>query len=333
LHAPSSPTAGEKSGFLGSLPVTSLSDLERTGAVPLASSEPLEGDFPTDGGLALEERTPPSVPVRDGTPRWDEPEATNAVAVGVDGFQEVDLAAGAAPPDPDFDPIEPEPTPPVAQRPSPPAGPPPVLGQQGDPSAPGPIAAPAPESAPPAPATPEAPVPPPPRSTRIRVLAVNVLSLAALLVVTAGILFWWRGEGIGAGLRWPGSPQRGDVEVGQVSSGVYEASRGHPLVFVRGVLKARAPVAGPLAVRVEFLRAGASLGVATGVAGAVPTPEELAAVATSEDLARLQGELRARPAAALTPGTDLPFLVVLARPDGDAGDVRFRIELVPSPGR
>jgi hypothetical protein len=152
--------------------------------------------------------------------------------------------------------------------------------------------------------------------------------------VTVGILVWWRGEGIGGLLRWPGSARREDVEVGQVSSGEYEGVRGHPVLFVRGVVRAtRAPVEGPVAVRVELVRAGAALGAATGAAGAVPGAEQLASIASAADLDRLRAELLARAPARLEPGHELPFLVVLLRPDGDVGAIQFRVEPVPTPGR
>jgi hypothetical protein len=298
--------------------VTNLSDLERTGAVPIAAPDPLEPGSVRDGGLSLEERTPAAMPLRDGAPRWDDPDATSAVAVGPDGFQEVDLAAGAALPDPNFDPLDPDPTPAApAQRPTSRGATPPVVALGTETSSP---------SAPPAPA--------PPRAPRFRALAMNALSLAALLVVTVGILVWWRGEGLGSILRWPGSAPRGDVEVGQVSSGEYEGARGHPVLFVRGVVRAtRAPVEGPVAVRVELVRAGAALGAATGAAGALPSPEQLAGVTSAADLDRMRAELLASAPARLEPGVDLPFLVILPRPDGDVGAIQFRVEPVLAPGR
>jgi hypothetical protein len=162
---------------------------------------------------------------------------------------------------------------------------------------------------------------------------MNVLSLAALLVVTAGILLWWRGEGVGGLLRWPGSSPREDVEVGQVASGVYEPSRGHSVLFVRGVVRAtRSSVEGPVTVRVEILRAGTSLGTATGVAGAVPSAEQIAAITSDADLERLRDQLRTSAPRRLDPGKDLPFLVVLPTPGGDLGAIRFRVEPVPAPG-
>jgi len=332
LHAPAAVEA-EDPGFLGSLSVTDLSALERTGAVPIAPLGTLEPGFYTSGSLSLEERTPAGMPVREGAPRWDEPEATNAVETGPDGFQEVDLAAGSVRPDPDFDSLDSEPTPAAPlQRVESRDVPPPAVAQVAEP--PAPDGEPASTGAAQAPATSPASAQPKPRAPRLRVLAMNVLSLAALLVVTAGILVWWRGEGIGSLLRWPGAAPRGDVEVGQVSSGEYEGSRGHPVVFVRGVVRAtRAPVEGPVAVRVELVRAGVTLGAATGLAGAMPSPEQLGAVASAEDLDRLRAELLAHAPVRLEPGTDLPFLIVLPRPDGDVGAIKFRVEPVPAPGR
>ena len=300
--------------FLGSPSVTNLSDLERTGSVPIAAVAPVGPDSFRDGGLSLEEGTPAATPVRDGAPRWDEPDATSAVAVGPDGFQEVDLAAGAAPPDPDFDPLEPEPTPAApAPRPAPREATPPVVAL-------GPAATVAAHAQ--------------QRAPRFRALAMNVLSLAALLIVTVGILAWWRGEGIGSVVRWPGSAQHDDVEVVQVSSGEYEGVRGHPVLFVRGVVRATgAPVDGPVAVRVELVRAGATLGAATGAAGALPSPDQLAGIASEADLDRMRAELLASAPARLEPGKDLPFLVILPRPAGDVGAIHFRVEPVLAPGR
>ena len=69
------------------------------------------------------------------------------------------------------------------------------------------------------------------------------------------------------------------------------------------------------------------------MAGAVPGPEELANVSTPEDLERLRARIGSRAPARLEPGQDLPFLVVLPRPDGDVGAIRFRVDTVSAPGR
>jgi hypothetical protein len=105
------------------------------------------------------------------------------------------------------------------------------------------------------------------------------------------------------------------------------------VLFVRGVVRAtRSPVEGPVVVRVELVRAGTPIGAATGAAGTMPSEEQLAAIASDADLDRLRNELRTSAPRRLEPGQDLPFLVVLSRPDGDLGAIRFRVEPVPAPG-
>lgn len=319
-------------GFLGSLPVTDLSALERTGAVPLAPPLPPEADAGLDAGLddglSLEDRTPTATPVREGPARWDEPSASQAIAVGPDGFQEVDLAGGAMVPDPGFDPLSDEAT---REAPLPPAGP--EAAER--PSAP-PVPSPVPDAARERPAaevtggrTASARVQP----ERVRAVAMNVLSLAALLVVTLGIVLWWRGEGVGALLRWPRSGHA-DLDVGRLSSGVYEGSHGQPVVFVRGVVRAtHEPVEGPVSVRVVLERSGKVLGEVTATAGAVARAEDLAAARSPEDLGLLRERLDAGAPRRLEPGPGLPFLAVLPVPDGDLGAIRFRVEPVAARGR
>ncbi len=323
----------------GSLPVTDLSALERTGDNPLAPTPVPESpaspgraapadDAFSEAGLALEERTPAATPLRDASARWADPDPSQAIAVGPDGFQEVDLARGTALPDPAFDPHGGEATREVA-IPAPP--PPPVAGPVDG-------AAAAVSAEPPRPTgsvTLGTAVPSEPTAfarltpARIRSLAMNVVSLAALLAVTLGIVVWWRGEGLGALLHWPGSGQRA-VEVGPLSSGVYEGIRGQPVVFVRGVVRAtRDAVPGPVEVRVVLERGGRALGTTTAAAGAIPGADELASVASPDELAALRRRVDARAPARLDPGGDLPFLAVLPLPEGDVGTLRFRVEPLP----
>jgi hypothetical protein len=305
------------------LPVTDLSDLERTGAVPLAPLLPPVADRGSQADLALEDRAPAPA-VREAVARWDDPEVSHSVAMGPDGFQEVDLR-GAAPADPDFDPHADEPTRETAPPPAPP--PPPVVAD---------VAATATSAPPPAAPGHSSPLVPgePTGSRRIeparaRALAMNVLSLAALLVVTLGIVAWWRGEGL-AGLLPGGTASRQAVDVSGVASGVYEGAHGHPVLFVRGTLRTvRDPLAGPIPVRVVLERGGSTLGVAIALAGAVPTVYELAAVTSDDDLQRLRDGIASRAARRIEPGIEVPFLAVLPVPTGDVGGVRFRVEPLP----
>ena len=313
---------------MGPLAVTDLSALERTGAVPLAPPLPPDPDLGFDDALSLEDCTPTATPVREGPARWDEPSASQAIEVGADGFQEVDLAAGEMGPDPGFDPLAGEPTREAALTGAPPKAP------ERTPAPPAPSSAPdATKGRPVAEVAAGRPVGTRLRPERIRAVAMNVLSLAALLVVTLGIVLWWRGEGMGALLRWPRSGPA-DVDVGGLSSGVYEGSHGQSVVFVRGVVRAtHEPVAGPVSVRVVLERGGKRLGDVTATAGAVPRAEELAAARSPEDLEVLRQRLDAAAPTRLEPGAGLPFLAVLPVPEGDLGAVRFRVEAVPARGR
>jgi predicted Zn finger-like uncharacterized protein len=317
--------------LFGSLPVTDLADLERAAGAP-GQPDPVPGfDEAVADGPSLEDRTPSATPVREvAAARWGDPEASQAIEVGPDGFQEVDLARGEARPDPAFDstagettdwqPIAPRASPIEASREAPQPARPEAEG------APGP-----PASAPPPESTSAARIPPARIApARARALAMNVLSLAALLVVTLGIVMWWRGEGVGAVLRWPRAGH-GGVGVGSVTSGVYEGAHGQPLVFVRGVVRAsQEPVEGPVVVRVFLERGGALLGTAMATAGTIAGAEDLAEVRSPEDMRALQARLDSRAPLRLEPGGALPFLALLPLPEGDVGTLRFRVEPVPA---
>ena len=172
-----------------------------------------------------------------------------------------------------------------------------------------------------------------PRARLGRALAMNVLSLAALLVVTLGIVVAWRGGGL-AGLL----PSRGAGPAGLQAipraSGVYEGASGFRMAFVRGEVRAgRGPVEGRVAVRVVFERGNARLGVAESLAGFDPGPTELAAVASAADLDALRRSAAGRAPSRLDAGATAPFLAAVALPAGGEDDLRFRIESVTEAGR
>ena len=309
--------------FFGSLPVTDLSDLGGPAAAPAARVLPLDLDPSGGDGPSLEERTPSATPIREAAARWSDPDSSQAIEVGPDGFQEVDLSRGEARPDPEFDAMADERT---GDAPIPPLTPPVHAAPEVEPDSP--------SAAPPVETTSATGIVPariPP--ARARALAMNVLSLAALLLVTLGIVVWWRGEGIGAILRWPRAGHA-DLDVGAVTSGVYEGTHGQPLLFVRGVVRAtHEPVEGPVMVRVFLERGGAVLGAATAMAGSVPGAEDLAELRSPDDLKALQQRLDSRAPFRIEPGGDLPFLAVMPLPQGDVGAIRFRLEPVPARGR
>lgn len=155
------------------------------------------------------------------------------------------------------------------------------------------------------------------RRSALRSIAVNALSLAALLVVALAFRVLWRGEGTAAA--WSpsallravrlGERSAASLETAGVTSGRYPRAAGPPLLLVRGEVISRAPA--PLArvrVDVEVMRGGRVLAHGSGLAGAVPTPEELHAVKGAAGLDELAGAISAR-ARAAPPGVPVPFLV------------------------
>jgi predicted Zn finger-like uncharacterized protein len=168
-------------------------------------------------------------------------------------------------------------------------------------------------------------------SGRLHGVLVNAVSLALLLVLTAAILLWWRGGSVLGllGLR-PGAAAGLSVE--RTTNGYYDTDSGRPLVFVRGQVTPRGTAPeGPVRVRAEMIRAGRVLASAEGTAGGVPTPEELAAVGSPGDEARLRAQLAARAPARPAIGQALPFVVMFVDAPADLGGVTFRVEAESAP--
>lgn len=195
-------------------------------------------------------------------------------------------------------------------------------------SAPGPAAVAAPTRPTPRPAA-GAPALQAPRPSRLRSVAVNALSLVALLAVAGGFLAVWRGEGA-AGLRPSallaaiGRGDAGPFRATDVTNGFYDRERGPPLLFVRGRVVSSAPAAVPgVKVEVEIVRGATVVARGEAWAGAIPTPEELWAPgpATPADPSPH----------ALSPGQALPFLVAIPDPPPDVDGARVRIALAPRP--
>jgi hypothetical protein len=119
----------------------------------------------------------------------------------------------------------------------------------------------------------------------------------------------------------------------EVSSGLYETAAGTPVLFVRGEVRSRsaAPL-GRVAVRAEVLRGSEVLARAEGLAGAVPTPEEVAQIGSPEDAARLRARVASRAPERLEAGGSLPFLVTFDSVPEGLGDAVFRVVAEPQPG-
>ncbi len=159
----------------------------------------------------------------------------------------------------------------------------------------------------------------PKRQGRLRAAAVNVVSLAVLLLLALALLVFWRGGVPLSEAFHPSAlvaalthhPHGGPFAAEQVVSGLYERRRGTPLLFVRGevVSRAEGPV-GAVRVSVSVVKDGRVVAGAEGLAGAVPTAEELY-LADDAAVTRLEAVARARAPAQVRPGDRVPFLVVV----------------------
>jgi predicted Zn finger-like uncharacterized protein len=156
---------------------------------------------------------------------------------------------------------------------------------------------------------------------RLQGFLASAVSLAALLAVAAGLLSWWLRD-----VAAPDAIGRGPVVATGVRGGLYETAAGRPVLFVRGEVRSRSD--GPLgrvAVRAEVLLGGEVGARAEGLAGALPTPEEVAQIGGPEDAARLRSRVASRAPERLEAGASLPFLVIFdAVPEG-LRDAVFRV--------
>jgi len=328
-------------GFLASLAVTNLADLEKTGAQAFVTSLPPLPDESDESslGLSLEERTPVGIPVdhdlaaaQEGMP--GPAESFDEAFPAPDSFPEVEhgvppqaVPGGAAAESPSFDD-----EPPFEVRGPPPLPPPAAPTLAAPPVAPGGE----PEAAPPAPRGEESG--PVEADTfggrRLHGVLMNALSLALLLFFTAGILIWWRGESVLSVVRRAAHAPASPLLAIAKTNGFYETSSGRPLVFVRGEVRSQsASPMGPVRVRAEMVQAGRVVARAEGLAGAVPTPEELAGLVSREEADRLGAALARRAPAGLAPGQELPFLLTFLEYPPDMGEVTFRVTADPAPAQ
>ncbi|MBK9516807.1 MAG: zinc-ribbon domain-containing protein [Anaeromyxobacter sp.] len=177
---------------------------------------------------------------------------------------------------------------------------------------------------------------PPRRPGRLRAAAVSALSLAVLLLVALALLVVWRG---GVPLSEAFHPsavlaalthrdRAGPFAAERVTSGLYERHRGAPLLFVRGEVLSRAagPV-GAVRVLVSVVKDGQVVGGAEGLAGAVPTAEELHQAADEAAVAGLAALARARAPSLVRPGDRVPFLLVMDGPAAAAAGASLRLEV------
>ncbi len=180
------------------------------------------------------------------------------------------------------------------------------------------------------------------RTSRVRAAAVNAVALVALLAVTLALWVIWRSDGpFDPGSLRPAAlfaalgrgASTGPYAAVDVRSGLYDRERGAPLVFVRGrvLSHAAAPVA-KVRVSVQLVRGEEVIASAEGVAGAVPTPEELYGAVDPAALAAVVAAAVVRAPSVVRPGDSVPFLVPLGDAPAEVEGTSIRVEVGPARG-
>lgn len=164
----------------------------------------------------------------------------------------------------------------------------------------------------------------------------NVLSGTALLALVAVLVAVVLNEGkVDAVLSWSKlkslftTPR--ELVAFDISNGLYDTRAGRPVFYVRGEVKNRGSSAGRVKVKAEILDGEDLVRAAEGWVGATPSPEELYAVATADDLTKLAARL-APSAVRLQPGAEGSFLVTFYEYPPDLKDFRVRVTVAPDDG-
>ncbi len=164
----------------------------------------------------------------------------------------------------------------------------------------------------------------------------NVLSGVVLLGLLAVLITVVLNEGkVDAALSW--SKLKGlfskprELVAFDISNGLYDTRVGRPVFYVRGEVKNRGARAGRVKVKAEILDGEDLVRSAEGWVGATPSPEDLYAVATADDLAKLSIRLVPN-AAKLEPGSEGPFLVAFYEYPPDLKDFRVRVTVSTDEG-
>ena len=117
-----------------------------------------------------------------------------------------------------------------------------------------------------------------------------------------------------------------------VSNGLYDTKVGRPVFYVRGEVKNRGAKAGRVRVKAEILDGEDLVRASEALAGATPTPEDLYAVTSPEDVDKLRTRLNPT-AAQVPPGEQASFLVVFYEYPPDLKDFRVRVTALPDDGK
>ena len=176
------------------------------------------------------------------------------------------------------------------------------------------------------------------RARRVSAAVVNVGIAALLLLVLAAVGNVYVNEGrLDWGAlsprRWASLfvPPRGIVTL-DVSNGLYETRGGRPLAYVRGRVENRGDRPGQVRVRAELWDGSQLLGSAEGLAGILPTPEEMVEAGTRRDVEALRARLQ-QGAPLLAPGLGTDFVVLFDEPPAELTGLRLKVSAAAVDGR
>jgi hypothetical protein len=121
-----------------------------------------------------------------------------------------------------------------------------------------------------------------------------------------------------------------DFVATQVTNGLYDTRGGGSVFYVRGEVENRAKKPMRIKVQAALYDGDQRVKSAEGLAGKVPSPEELHAVSNAEAAAQLRAQLDAG-AVVVAPGAKAPFLVVFQEYSQEIGSFRLKVSMEPAP--
>jgi hypothetical protein len=162
-------------------------------------------------------------------------------------------------------------------------------------------------------------------------LVTNLVLVAVLALLVTSVANLTLGDGqAGEGRLSPKSllalaraPQGGLITQ-DVTNGIYETQSGRPVLYVRGEIENRTSAATPVRVKAELWDGTQLLKTVEGVAGAAASPEELYGLATAQDVAKLNGRLKAQGQTVAT-GGHAPFLLAFDAFPPELSSLRLKV--------
>ena len=166
---------------------------------------------------------------------------------------------------------------------------------------------------------------------RLASVAAQFMVAAVLVVGLLAVAMAWLNDGrvelSPTRMRELVSPTR-PLVAKDLSNGLYETGAGHSLFFVRGEVENRGTSAIRVKAGVALYEGDQRVKSAEGIAGAVPTPEELFQLASPADAETLRARLDAA-AKEVAPGARAPFVVFFYEYPSDLASFRLEVTLEP----